>query len=210
MVMNPDLTDSASQRALSSAAADLMTRAPGTVTIRRGTRWQSGTPRLIWPICRRHGLGGAGTQDVGQSVWLKLADQLQTNRVPAAPPGSPATNTCRECDRIRRAARGARDTGHVHGAETNPNDHTQTTEQEGLLAAERHAAPREALTHLPSGCQQLTALLIDYPPPSNAQISVRLSIPGRQHRPSRGGCPEELRSHLGMTALINPDAGTAA
>ena len=61
--------------------------------------------------------------------------------------------------------------------------------------------------HLPSGCQQLIALLIEYPPPSNAQISARLSIPAGDIGPSRGGCMEELRSHLGMTALINPDAG---
>jgi len=69
----------------------------------------------------------------------------------------------------------------MHGAETILDDHT--TEEEGLL---------------------------EYPPPSNAQISGRLSIPADSIGPSGGDCLEGLRSHLGMTALINPDAGTAA
>src|SRR6185312_4538 len=38
---------------------------------------------LIWSICRRHGLGDADAEDVGQNVWLKLVSQLGTIRVPA-------------------------------------------------------------------------------------------------------------------------------
>jgi len=52
--------------------------------------------------------------------------------------------------------------------------------------------------------------LLEYSPPSNAQISARLSSPAGSNASGHGGCLEELRSHLGMTALINPDAGTAA
>ena len=38
---------------------------------------------LIWSICRRHRLGHADADDVGQSVWLRLVDQL--DRVASRP-----------------------------------------------------------------------------------------------------------------------------
>jgi hypothetical protein len=167
----------------SSVVPDLVTRAPGTATTRRGTRWRSGTPADLVDlpsaraVRRRH-------RGFGQSIRLKLVDQLETIRVPAALPRQAGHHDPPGMRRIRRAARGARDTGHVHGAETIPDDHTQTTDKEGLLAAERHAALREAFTHLPSGCQQPIALLIEYPPPSNAQISARPSIPVRSIAPA--------------------------
>ena len=31
---------------------------------------------LVWSICRRHRLGDADAEDVGQSVWLRLLEQL--------------------------------------------------------------------------------------------------------------------------------------
>jgi hypothetical protein len=78
-------------------------------------------------------------------------DQLETIRVPAAVPSWLASTTHWECGRILRVAPGGRDAGHVQGAEAIPDDHARTT-KEGLLAAERHAALREAFTHLPPCC----------------------------------------------------------
>ena len=208
MVMNPDLTDGASQGRGGPVAADLVARA------RNGDKqaWDALVERyapLIWSICRRHGLGDADAEDVGQNVWLKLVDQLETIRVPAALPGWLATTTRRECGRILRAAPGARDTGHAHDTQAIPDDHARTAEEE-LLAAERHAALREAFTHLPPCCQQLIALLTQDPPPSYAQISARLGIPDGSIGPNRGRCLDKLRRHPAIAALINPDAGTAA
>ena len=83
---------------------DLVTRA------RNGDKqaWDALVERyapLIWSICRRHRLGGADAEDVGQNVWLQLVDQLDTIRDPAALPGWLATTTRRECGRVLRAAR---------------------------------------------------------------------------------------------------------
>jgi RNA polymerase sigma factor (sigma-70 family) len=156
MVMNPDPANGASQGRGRPVAADLVASA------RNGDKqaWDALVERfapLIWSICRRHGLGDADTEDVGQNVWLKLVDQLGTLRVPAALPGWLATTTRRECGRILRAAPRAHETGHMGDTQAIPDDHAQTAEKE-LLAAERHAALREALTHLPPCCQQLIAL----------------------------------------------------
>ena len=86
----------------------------------------------------------------------------------------------------------------------------RTGTEEELLAAERHAALREALTHLPPCCQQLITLLAQDLPPSYCQISARLGVPEGSIGPSRARCLDKLRRHPAIAALINPHAGTAA
>jgi RNA polymerase sigma factor (sigma-70 family) len=89
------------------------------------------------------------------------------------------------------------------------DDHAPAAEEE-LLAAERHAALREALTHLPPCCQQLITLLAQAPPASYAQISTMLGIRAGSIGPTRARCLDKLRRHPAIAALVNPDAGTAA
>jgi hypothetical protein len=96
---------------------------------------------LIWSICRSHRLGNADAEDVGQSVWLRLVEQLHKIRDPAALPGWLATTTRRECLRVQGAVPRLEMAGYALDAEAIPDERTGTAEQE-LLAAERHAALR--------------------------------------------------------------------
>jgi RNA polymerase sigma factor (sigma-70 family) len=130
---------------------------------------------LIWSICRRYRLSRADTDDVGQSVWLRLVDQLASLRDPAALPGWLATTTRRECARVLNKAQVPHVARHEPDAENIADGQAETIEQE-LLAAERHAALREAFTHLPPRDQQLIALLIEDPPVPYAEISAKLGI----------------------------------
>jgi RNA polymerase sigma factor (sigma-70 family) len=185
---------------------DLVTRA------RNGDKqaWDALVERyapLIWSICRRHGLGGADTEDVAQNVWLMLVNRLGTLRDPAALPGWLATTTRRECGRVLRAARGPHDAGRAPDAESIPDEQAVTAEQE-LLAAERHAALREALAQLPPCCQQLIALLLENPPVPYAEISARLGIPVGSIGPNRRRCLDKLRRHPAIAALISCDSET--
>ena len=163
---------------------------------------------LIWSICRRYRLSDADAEDVGQSVWLHLVSHLGTVRDPAALPGWLTTTTRRECCRVLHVARGPCAVAQLLDAEDIPDGQTRTAEQE-LLAAERHAALREAFTWLPSSCQQLIAMLIEDPPVQYAEISARLGIPVGSIGPTRSRCLDKLRSHPAVAALINSDAGTA-
>jgi RNA polymerase sigma factor (sigma-70 family) len=162
---------------------------------------------LIWSICRRHRLGAADAEDVGQTVWLHLVDQLGKIRDPAALPGWLATATRRECLRVLRAARGPLAAGYALDAETLPDEQASTAEHD-LLAAERNAALREALQDVPPGGQRLILLLIEDPPVPYAEISARLGIPVGSIGPTRRRCLAKLRDHPAIAAL--GDASSAA
>jgi len=163
---------------------------------------------LIWSICRRHRLGDADANGIGQAVWLQLMSQLGEVRGPATLAGHLAATAQRECDKIRRAARELSVGRHVPDAESIPDEQTAMTEPE-LLAAERDAALREAFTRLPPCCQRLIAMLTEDPPVPYAQISATLGIPAGSISPSRDRCLDKLRRDPAIAALINPDAAPA-
>ena len=161
---------------------------------------------LLWSICRRYRLGGTDADDVGQSVWLRLLEQLDKIRDPAALPGWLATTTRRECGRMLRAARAPGSTRLAVDAETVPDERAGTTDHE-LLLAERSAALREAFIRLPPDRQRLIALLIQDPPVPYAKISAELGIPVGSIGPTRRRCLEKLRRDPAVAALIDAEAG---
>jgi RNA polymerase sigma factor (sigma-70 family) len=163
---------------------------------------------LIWSLCRQYRLDDADSGDVGQIVWLRLVNQLGKIRNPAALPGWLATTTRRECQRVLNTARVPYVARHELDVENIPEGQAETIEQ-GLLVAERHAALREAFTHLPPHDQQLIALLIEDPPVPYAEISTRLGMPVGSIGPNRRRCLEKLRHHPAVAALISAEAQTA-
>ena len=185
---------------------DLVTRARNGDT----QAWDALVERyapLIWSICRRYRLGGADAEDVAQAVWLRLVDQLDKLRNPAAIAGWLATTTRRECVRVLRGAHHPQAAVLVPDAGNIADEQAEIPEQE-LLAAERRATLREALTHLPPRGQQLLTLLTHDPPVPYAQISATLGIPVGSIGPMRSRYLHKLRSHPAITALITADAGT--
>jgi len=203
MAANPALTQQASRGRGDPVVTGLVTWA------RDGDRqaWDQLVDRyapLVWSICRRRQLEAADARDAAQTVWLNLVDHLDSLRDPAALPGWLATTTQRECGRILRAARQPDNAAYAPAAQTIPDEHARAAEQD-LLAAERHAALREAFEQLPPGCQQLLTLLTADPPVSYAEISTQLGIPAGSIGPTRRRCLDKLRRHPAITALINAD-----
>jgi RNA polymerase sigma factor (sigma-70 family) len=161
---------------------------------------------LIWSICRQYRLGRADADDVGQAVWLHLVDHLDQIREPAALPGWLATTTRRECGRRVRAARGPHAARFPLDAETMADEQAGAADQD-LLAAERHAALRQAFADLPPDGQRLIALLIADPPVPYLEISARLGIPIGSIGPTRRRYLDRMRRHPAITALIRADPG---
>ena len=186
---------------------DLVTRA------RNGDKqaWDALVERyapLIWSVCRRYRLGGADADDVSQTVWLRLLEQLDRIRDPAALPGWLATTTQRECGRVLRAAWRPQALGHALDAGNIPDGQTGAAEHE-LLLAERNAALREALMRLPPCCQRLIAMLIQDPPVPYAKISAELGIPVGSIGPIRRRCLEKLRRDPAIAAFMDAESEPA-
>ena len=156
---------------------------------------------LIWSVCRKYRLSYADAEDVGQNVWLQLVGHLDKIRDPAALPGWLVTVTRRECLRVTAAAKLPLAAGYVLDAEILADEQSDTAEQE-LLAAERHAALREAFAALPPPGQRLIALLLQDPPVSYAEISARLDIPVGSIGPTRRRYLDKLRCYPAVAALV--------
>ena len=158
---------------------------------------------LIWSTCRRHRLDDVDAEDVGQAVWLHLAENLDNLRDPAALPGWLVTTTRRECCRVMRTTANLAANGQA--LENLPDEQLPAAEHE-LLAAERNAALREAVGRLPLGCQQVLALLIADPPLPYATISARLGIAVESIGPNRRRCLGRLRRDPAIARLIDAEA----
>ena len=167
---------------------------------------------LVWSICVRYQLGGADIEDVGQTVWLGLVEQLANEKLrePAALPGWLATTTQRECMRVVRA-RGRYDVvAAVPDESGTPTAADAMVIEEEVLLAERNALLRAALAELPEADQRLLALLLHDPPLSYAEIGDILGKPPGSIGPTRQRCLRRLSQspHLaGLSDLAPPTAG---
>ena len=158
---------------------------------------------LVWSICARFQLGNSDREDVAQSVWLLLVEQLGKLREPAALPGWLATTTHRECLRVVTAASKTERRGTLDDALQFVDN---TIIDEEILMAERNAALRAAFAELPPRYQQLLGMLAKDPPVSYAEISATLQIPVGSIGPQRARCLERLRKSPALAALIEGDA----
>lgn len=168
---------------------------------------------LVWSICRRYRLSPADAEDVNQTVWLVLVEQLGKLREPAALPGWLATTARREALRVLGVARKYDSVGSEEDIETMTDPSAQPIERE-ILAAERQAALRAAFAELPPRCQRLLSMLMADPPHSYAEISQSIPIPVGSIGPQRSRCLDRLRRSPVLTALfseqISANAGTTA
>ena len=133
-------------------------------------------------------------------------DHLDQIRDPAALPGWLATTTRRECGRLARAAHGPHAAVYLLDGENLADEQADMAEQE-VLAAERHAALRQAFADLPPHGQQLIAMLTADPPVPYTEISARLGIPVGSIGPTRRRCLDRMRRHPAIAALINATSG---
>ena len=164
---------------------------------------------LVWSICARYQLSGADIEDVGQTVWLGLVEQLGKLREPAALPGWLATTTQRECLRVLKTAKKYEPFGTDPEEDKLAVEADATVIEELIISSERNALLRAALAELPPRCRQLLTLLLTDPPLSYAEISVIMRIPQGSIGPQRARCLERLRRSSHLTGLTDADFGNA-
>jgi RNA polymerase sigma factor (sigma-70 family) len=165
--------------------------------------------QLVWSICVRYRLSRTDIDDVGQTVWLLLVENIATLREPAALPGWLATTTRNECLKIQRAARRNDFDGLPPEDQLPAADSDAMIEQE-IIRAERDAAFRAAWRELSDECHQLLTLLIADPPLGYKQISERLVLPIGSIGPTRGRCLDRLRRSPHLAGLVSAQTASVA
>jgi RNA polymerase sigma factor (sigma-70 family) len=160
---------------------------------------------LVWSICVRYQLNRHDIDDVGQSVWLLLVEQIGSLREPAALPGWLATTTRHECLRILRVTR-RHDHAGLPPEDHMPPDPAAIMIEAEVIAAERDAALRAAFAELPRGCHELLSMLISDPPRAYADISVTLGVAMGSIGPMRARCLDRLRRSPHLTAILGEQA----
>lgn len=156
---------------------------------------------LLWGIARGHRLDTATAGDVVQTTWLKLVENLDRIREPAALPGWLATTARRECLRLLRREDRTRPTDTedliVLEADDDPVDtHVLTEERDRHLWA--------AFERLGDRCRRLLRVLMADPPPAYEHVSEALDMPVGSIGPTRGRCLDKLR------AILEPDVSATS
>jgi RNA polymerase sigma factor (sigma-70 family) len=156
---------------------------------------------LVWSICNRYQLSRQDIDDVGQSIWLLLVENIGGLREPAALPGWIATATRRECLRVLRSA-SHQGPGGLPPEDLMPHLPSDMMIEEELFEAQRNIAFRAALAELPRGCHDLLSILMTDPPPGYTQISQTLKIPVGSIGPTRARCLQRLRRSPHLAAFL--------
>ena len=149
------------------------------------------SPRLV-TVIRRFRLTASETEDVAQTVWLRLVEYLGNLREPQAFPLWIITTGRRESIRYLSAQRRIRPVNPLDGMHqavaadsSDPN--------ENLYKVERHEALLAGLAELPARQRDLLLLLVEDPPLSYAEISAHTGIPIGSIGPTRARALERLR-----------------
>ena len=156
---------------------------------------------LLWGVARGHRLDTATSGDVVQTVWLKLVENLDSIREPAALPGWLSVTTRRECLRVLRQQGRTQPTEDDHLVAVASDDDPLDT---GVLVEERDRTLWAAFERLGEKCRRLLRVLMADPAPSYEEVSAALDMPIGSIGPTRGRCLDRLR------ALLDPDVSGAS
>jgi RNA polymerase sigma factor (sigma-70 family) len=162
---------------------------------------------LLWSICVRYRLERDDIDDVGQSVWLLLVENIAKLREPAALAGWLATTAKHECLRVIRDAH-RRDRQGLPPEDQMPRDLSDAEIEHEIIAAELNAALRAAFAELPEGCHQLLSLLISDPAPGYTEISAKLGMPVGSIGPTRARCLGRLRRSRHLIGVLDNQPGS--
>jgi len=129
-------------------------------------------------------------EDVAQTVWLNLLENLEKLRDPHALPGWIATTARHECIRVtnlnRRTVPVDPQGGRLDGADESDLDAQ-------MLLVERERALRDGLAELPVHQREVLLMLSVDPPLSYAEIAEKLGVPIGSIGPTRGRGLARLR-----------------
>jgi RNA polymerase sigma factor (sigma-70 family) len=160
---------------------------------------------LVWSIARAHHLGTADAEEVFQTTWLRLTENVSRLKEPERVGAWLATTARNESLKVIRLGTRTTVTDNPSILDRGSNQGTPEDavieSEEGAAQARRLRQVWSAFCRLPGRCQQLLRMLIASPPPSYADVAVTLDIAVGSIGPTRARCLQQLR-----TLLAEPDA----
>ena len=147
---------------------------------------------LLWSIGRSHRLDTNTINDVVQTTWLRLLENMHSIRDPERLAGWLATTGRREClAALRRSGREApglepEEVVTIPDVSSPPVDHH-------LLVEERDSQLWQCFQRLSEQCQRLLRVLMEVDPASYAEISTAMGVPIGSIGPTRLRCLRKLR-----------------
>lgn len=163
---------------------------------------------LVFAVTGGFRLGQSEQQDVAQSVWLKLYQNLSGIREPDALPGWISVTTRNEALRVVQA--------HKRWVPVDPQLPVQLNERstsvpdvdESVLRAERNQMIRDGLRELPEKERQLLEMMVEDPAPTYREIAKRLNIAIGSIGPLRARYLAKLRQTRAMRSYYAPQQRT--
>lgn len=167
---------------------------------------------LVRSVARRHRLQSHDADDVSQTVWLRLLENLDCIQQPQRLRGWISTTSTNECTNVWRRSRHITLLGdfpvdlearRTHGPE--PADDLAGSERGQVV----RAALGEALRELNSRQRRLLFLLLEDPTPSYEEIGVELDMPVGSIGPTRARAVARLRRSRALAALMKSGSAPA-
>jgi len=147
---------------------------------------------LVWSVARSYRLSAASTEDVVQTVWLRLAEYCNRIREPERLASWLATATRHEALRVIR--------GHQrmvpHAEFGDRSDSTSLSIEDVIVDGVTLSAVLDAFARLPAADQQLLRLLCTVPPLDYQTIAEMLGRSIGSIGPSRARSLDKLRRLL--------------
>lgn len=156
---------------------------------------------LLVTVLRRFRLTPTETEDVAQTVWLRLVEHLGSLQEPQAIPRWIITTGRRESIRYLSSQ------GRLRPSDPLDPEYQSVAADagepdEGLFRAERHEVLMAGLAELPRRQRKLLLLLAEDPQPSYVEISERMGIPVGSIGPTRSRALKRLRNSPPVMAYV--------
>ena len=161
---------------------------------------------LVMSVVRTYRLTEKDGEDVSQTVWLRLVENLGRIREPRALPAWIVRTTKNEALRVHRQRARSVPVDPVEGSSLDAVPDTTEVDVD-LLRCERDQALREGLADLTSQQRGLLLLLVADPPRTYESISRELGMPIGSIGPTRARVLDKLRATPAIQALFAAERG---
>jgi RNA polymerase sigma factor (sigma-70 family) len=149
---------------------------------------------LLWAIGRTHRLDTATINDVIQTTWLRLIENLGRIQDPQRLSGWLATTARRECLAVLR--RSGREVASWDVGLLIEVDETAPPIESGLLIEERDAVLWASFRNLSESCQRFLRVLTSVERSSYVEVAAAFGVPVGSIGPTRMRCLNRLRELL--------------